>query len=198
MTAPHIEKAHARSPARTHLGRWAITLVLLIGAWLLVKATLPEGSAQAPFPTIATIGEQASARNLVVTITDVQLAERVSDAEGWSADGTWLVVDLDAASVEKTVLLSHVKLVFEDRTFSETMRGETFARHRLIAGVPQSGSLAFELPADAIHSSATLELGAGLPIDGTIPLDGVIELEIDLESIPVESQVTLQENGWTR
>lgn len=190
--------APKRARAGAAVARWTITLVLLAGAWLLVKATLPEGATQAPFPTAATIGEPASARNLVVTVTDVHTARRVTDSAGWSADGTWLVFDIDASSVVKEGVLGHMKLFIGDRTFSATDRGVTFARHRLMTGVPQSGSLAFELPADALSDTATLQLGLFSGDDGTVPLDGVIELDIDLDEVPVEAEVGLQENGWTR
>lgn len=192
------DAAPKRTRAGTAVARWAITLLLLAGAWLLVKATLPEGAAQAAFPTAATVGEPASARNLVVTVTDVHAARRVTDSAGWSADGTWLVFDIDASSVVKEGVLGHMKLFIGDRTFSATDRGATFARHRLMTGVPQSGSLAFELPSDALSGTATLQLGLLSGDNGSVPLDGVIELAVDLDEVPVEAEVDLQENGWTR
>lgn len=193
-----LSKTAPRARLGGHVARWALTLLLLTGAWFLVKVTLPEGSSLAPFPTVATIGEQASARNLVVTVTDVHAARRVTSSDGWSADGTWLVVDLEAASVQEPSLLSHANLFIGERTFAPTDRGTTFARHPLMTGVPQSGSLAFELPADALRGTATLRLGLLTADDGTVPLDGVIELMIDLDATPVEAEVPLQENGWAR
>ncbi|MBO0979685.1 hypothetical protein [Microbacterium sp. SD291] len=175
---------------------WLLTTVLLAGAWALVEVTLPEGSAQAPFPTAAAIGETASARNLTVTITDVHAARRVEDADGWSAEGTWLVVDLEAATDQTQVatVLGLATLTIDDREFIATDRGTTFYRTRLFTGVARSGSLAFELPDDALSGTATLHLG----LTRDVVLDGMIELSVDLDELSVESEVPLDETRWAR
>ncbi|WP_146008103.1 DUF4352 domain-containing protein [Microbacterium aurantiacum] len=175
---------------------WLLTVVLLAGAWALVKITLPVGSAQEPFVTAAELGEEAFARNFAVTVTEVHAARTVIDSEGWSAEGTWLVVDLEAAAQVKQegTSLRVATLTIGERTFSATDRGATFYREGLVTGVPRSGSLAFEIPDDVLGEHATLRLGAtGNPV-----LDGVIEMRIDLAALPVDSEVTLQENGWAR
>lgn len=175
---------------------WLLTLVLLTGAWALVKITLPVGSEQEPFVTVATLDEEASARSFAVTVTEVRAAHTVIDAEGWSAEGTWLLVDLEAAAqiMQEGTSLRVATLTIGERTFSATDRGTTFYRQGLVTGVPRSGSLAFELPADVLGEQATLRLGAtGNPV-----LDGVIEMRIDLATLAVASEVTLQENGWAR
>lgn len=175
---------------------WLLTAVLLVGAWALVKITLPVGSAQESFVTVTTLDEEASARNFAVTVTDVRAARTVIDAEGWSTEGTWLVVDLEAAAQVKQegASLRLATLIIGERTFSATERGTTFYREGLVTGVPRSGSLAFELPDDVLGEVATLRLGAtGNPV-----LDGVVEMKIDLAALPVESEVSLQENGWAR
>ncbi len=179
---------------------WLVTLALLAAAWGVVKVTLPDGAAQAPFVTTAELGEPAVTRNLAVTITDVQAARRVTDAEGWAADGTWLVVDLEAASVvsQDAAILSIATLIIGDRTFTATDRGTTFTWQPLVTGVPRSGSLAFELPSDALSGQAVLQLAVPSGAIGEVPLDGMIELPIDLDEIPVEAEVALVENGWAR
>jgi hypothetical protein len=148
----------------------------------------------------ATLGEQSTTRNLAVTVTDVRLAKRVTDAKGWSAEGSWLVVDLEAASVvtQELSTLTFAQLVIGDRTFSATDRGTTFLAQRLITGVPRSGSLAFELPEDALTGSATLRLGVPSGAPGEVLLDGVIELPVLLDDLPVDAEVLLDENGWPR
>lgn len=181
---------------KTRVVPWLVTFVLLAGAWGVVRVTLPEGSAQAPFPTAATIGEAVSARNLTVTVTDVHAARGVRDADGWSAAGTWLIVDLEAASdqTEDGAFLGLATLRIGDREFSATERGSTFYRTRLFTGVPRSGSLAFELPADALSGTATISLG----LSRQVALDGVIELSVDLDELSVEPEVDLDETGWAR
>ncbi|MBS0023954.1 hypothetical protein [Microbacterium paraoxydans] len=183
---------------KKHVLVWLLTAALLAGAWGVSKATLPDDAANAPFPATARIGEESTVRNLSVTITDVRLAERVADEKGWAADGTWLVVDLEAASVVTQDLstLSLAQLTIGDRTFSATDRGTTFAQQRLVTGVPRSGSLAFELPDDVTGDRATLRLGVPGAALGEVLRDGVIDLPLDLSQLPVEDEVLLRTNGW--
>jgi len=185
---------------KKHIVVWLLTVALLVVAWGVSKVTLPDEATIAPFPVAATLGEQSTTRNLAVTVTDVRLAKRVTDAKGWSAEGSWLVVDLEAASVvtQELSTLTFAQLVIGDRTFSATDRGTTFLAQRLITGVPRSGSLAFELPEDALTGSATLRLGVPSGAPGEVLLDGVIELPVLLDDLPVDAEVLLDENGWPR
>lgn len=185
---------------KTRVMPWLLTLALLCGAWAVVKLTPPDDADQAPFVTTAEIGELAVARNLAVTVTDVHAARRVTDAGGWSADGTWLVVDLEAAAQvsQEAANLAIAELSIGGRTFTATDRGTTFVMHPLVTGVPRSGSLAFELPDDALTGNALLRIAVTSGALGGVPLDGMIELPIDLDELPVEAEVELLENGWAR
>ncbi|WP_188434789.1 hypothetical protein [Microbacterium murale] len=185
---------------RRHVLVWLLTAALLACAWLVSKATLPDDATIAPFVSAAQIGEQSSVRNLVVTVTDVHLSTGVKDAEGWSAEGTWLIVDLEAATAGTQDLgtLSLAQLTIGERTFSATDRGTTFNRQRLVTGVPRAGSLAFELPATVADDRATLRLGVPSGAIGEVLSDGVIDLPIDLGALSGETGVLLQENGWAR
>lgn len=175
---------------------WSLTLVLLVGAWGISKATLPDDASTSPFPRAAELDEVVTSRNLEVTVENVHLAHRVADAEGWTAEGTWLVVDLAAASVvaQDGASLRLAELAVGDRTFAATERGTTFMGQRLVTGVPRSGSLAFELPEDAPAGRAILRLS----LDRGVLLDDVIELPLDLDEVPVQGEVVLRENGWAR
>jgi hypothetical protein len=179
---------------------WAATLALLAGAWVVTKVTLPDDAMIAPFPHAATIGEPTTTRNLAVTVTDVHLAHQVTDSTGWTAEGNWLVIDLEAATVVTQNLgtLRLAQLTVGDRTFSATDRGTTFAAQSLVTGVPRSGSLAFELPDDALDGRATLRLGIPSGSAGEVLLDDVIDLPITLGDLAVEDEALLDENGWAR
>lgn len=185
---------------KKHVLIWVATAALIACAWMVSKITLPDDAPDAPFPVIARIGEPASTRSLVATVTDVRLAERVTDAKGWSAEGTWLVVDLEAESVltQELSTLAVTELVIGDRTFTATERGTTFRQQRLVTGVPRSGSLAFELPDDVGDDRATLRLAAPGAGGTEVLRDGVIELPVDLGELSVEDEVLLAENGWAR
>jgi hypothetical protein len=185
---------------KKHVLVWLATAALLVCAWGVSKATLPDDAPNAPFPTVAQIGEQASTRNLVATVTDVHLADRVTDVKGWSAEGTWLVVDLEAATgvTQDLSTLSFAELTIGERTFTATDRGTTFVEHALVTGVPRAGSLAFELPDDVAGDRATLRLGVPGAGGREIRRDAVIELPLDLSTLPAEAEVLLDENGWAR
>jgi hypothetical protein len=185
---------------KKHVLVWLLTAALLACAWVMSKTPLPDDASIAPFPATAQIGEQAATRNLVATVTDVHLAHRVTDAAGWSADGTWLVVDLEAAAgvTQDLSTLSLAQLTIGERTFSATDRGTTFVRQRLVTGVPRAGSLAFELPDDVTGDRATLRLGVPGAAVGEVLLDGVIDLPLDLSALRVDDEVLLAENGWAR
>lgn len=190
------DSAVKKTDARKTILVWSLTLVLLAAAWGVSKATLPDDASAAPFPIAAEIDEPVTARNLAVTVTDVHIANRVRDAKDWTADGTWVVVDLEAAGVltqdEGTLQLA--QLVIGDRTFGATDRGTTFLNQRLVTGVPRSGSVAFELPEGAAAGAATLRLGTA----DEVLLDDVIELPLQLDEVAVETEVLLEENGWAR
>lgn len=178
---------------------WLLTAALLAGAWGLVKITLPDDAALEPFITTTGLDEPSVTRDLAVTVTDVRAARRVTDAAGWSAEGTWLVVDLEAAAVltQEAALLDLAELTIGDRTFIATERGTTFLDQRLVPGVPRAGSLAFELPADALAGDAVLRLGNTTAVSDPL-LDGVIELRIDVDAAPMLNETQLRENGWAR
>ncbi len=175
---------------------WTLTFVLLAAAWGVSKATLPDDAATTPFPAVAALDEPVITRDLAVTVTDVHRARRVADADGWSAEGTWFVVDLEVASVigQDAASLQLAQLVIGDRIFHATERGTTLYEQRLFTGVPRSGSLAFELPEEVVGGAATLRLSTA---DDPL-LDGIIEMPLQLDEIPVETEVVLDENGWAR
>lgn len=185
---------------RRHVLTWLLTAALLACAWMVSKAALPDSSTIEAFPATAQIGEETGARNLVVTVTDARIASRVSDAAGWTADGNWLVIDLEAAGAGEhgPSALSLAELTIGERTFSATERGTTFARQVLVTGVPRSGSLAFELPDDETRETGVLRLGIPTGARGEVLLDGVIDLPLDLSTLPVSSEIVLDENGWAR
>lgn len=176
---------------------WTLTAALLAGAWALNAITLDDEAAFSDIVTTGETGEPVIADNLEVVVTDVHAARSVVDANGWSADGTWVVVDIDAAAVDSqdAAAIRLAELVIGDRLFTASERPVS-ARQAipLVPGVSRSGSLAFELPPDALVGTATLRLGT-TTIGALRP---VAEIPLALDDLAVEQQVQLDENGWTR
>ncbi len=181
---------------KKHLIVWTLTAALLAGAWTLNRLTLPEDAPESAFSTIARLDEPATTRNLAVTVTDVRRAHGVTDADGWSADGNWIVVDIEAAAVvtQRGTGLRLAELVVDGRTFHATERGTTFHRQQLVPGVPRSGTLAFEVPTEITSGQATLRFGTS----SDERLDGIIELHVELDDLTVQNETVLDENGWAR
>ncbi|MFC9984173.1 hypothetical protein ACFU0W_13745 [Microbacterium keratanolyticum] len=182
--------------AQTWLRRaapWAGAAVLLVAAWGVGVATPPEYAIEPAHVVTAQIGEEAGGRNIVATVTDVRAA-RGASTPTWQAPGTWLVVDLDAAAVVSSAAgLRGVTLQIGDLTFRASERMESFFGQRLVAGVPRSGSVAFELPEGALTGTAVLSLSTGSDTRG----DSVIQVPIDLDALPVAADAELLPNGWS-
>lgn len=189
---------------------WLVGILLLVAAWFVAAAT-PDGEARMtdPFRVTASLGTPAVGDNLAVTIREVVVSDGVTASGGWQAGGTWVVVDLDAWTVrtETPGAIGVAYLVLPDRTIAASERPLTLDRtatlldSRLHVDIPQAGSLAFEVPADAVTGSAVLQLaqdnGAG-PGDPALSLEGdsVIELPLSLSELPRVSDRALVRTGW--
>ncbi|MBD3940661.1 hypothetical protein IF188_02980 [Microbacterium sp. NEAU-LLC] len=174
---------------------WTIGLIFIVAAWFVSLATPGDVQKKAPFEVPATIGQAATGRNIAVTFTDLRRADTVN-ATAWSAEGNWLVVDLDAEAVltETGASLRSAQLRIDGKQFDASERPKSFYRGALHVGVPQSGSLAFELPADLRAGEGRIELA----LNGVNPeLDSMIVLTIDLADVPAVDETDLLTTGWT-
>lgn len=174
---------------------WTIGVALVVAAWGVLQITPSQDDAEAPFPLAAEIGETASARGFVMTVTDVRLASRAV-AGGWSAEGTWLVVDLraEATQEETGTILAHAELIIDGVAYRASERPASLLRTGLTPGIPREGSLAFELPSELARDTATLELG----ISDDSRLDSLVTLNLDLGTLEAEDEVELLETGWAQ
>ncbi|WP_109209021.1 MULTISPECIES: hypothetical protein [Microbacterium] len=173
---------------------WSLGVGFIVAAWFVALATPDEQQAQSAFAVAAAVGEEATGRNVAVTITDLRRASEVS-AGGWSAEGNWLVVDLDAAAVvaEENAHLNHAMLEIDGVRFSASDRPDSLSRAALSAGVPVSGSLAFELPEGLDAGTGTLELA----LAADTRLDSMIVLEVDLGEVAEVTTAELAASEWT-
>ncbi|WP_406248836.1 hypothetical protein ACI7YT_02460 [Microbacterium sp. M] len=174
---------------------WLVTAALLIAAWLVALITPDDSASAEPFVVPVTIGEQAAGRDFSVTVHDVTIADAVSAANGWSAEGTWLVVELDAeANLDQFGMsFKGATLVIDDQSFRASERVPSFLSTQLVTGVSQSGALAFELPEEARTSTGVLQLSA----KEDTRADSVAELEIDLGALTPVADAEVRETDWT-
>jgi hypothetical protein len=177
------------------LATWVIGVGLVVAAWLVALVTPGADEIVAPFSVHAAVDEEATGRNIQVTVTELRRASEVS-AGDWSAEGNWLVVDLDAASVvsEFGVLFNHVELVIDGVRYSASERPDSLRGQGLSAGIPRTGSVAFELPKGLVAGSAVLELA----LDGDTRLDSVIIVAFDLQDVREADEAELVDTGWSK
>lgn len=175
--------------------QWVVGTGLVMIAWGVAAFTPPEEAREAPFAIRVAIGEQATGRNIEVTVTDIRRASSIT-AGTWHADGNWVVVDLTAAAVitDSPASLRLATLTIDGTIYRASERPASFLDRALTLGIPQSGSLAFELQ-DALDSgTATLTLGLN-----TDPrLDSIVVVTTQLEDVKVERETALQVTGWAR
>jgi hypothetical protein len=145
-------------------------------------------------------------RDLVATATDVRTATTVTGAtdsssdDPWTAEGNWLVVDVDVASVTGprivyitgAVTLDNAVFVLDGSEYRATERTPSVLDVRLNPGIPRHGSLAFELP--ALTGAGVLHLSTS----SDTRMDSVLEIPIDLDALTPLSETEIVEPEWIR
>ena len=174
--------------------QWAVGIGLVVAAWGVAAITPVEERREAPFEVRAAVGEAGVGRNIAVTVDDVSRSEKVTSGR-WVMEGNWIVVDLDVAAVtsESGVKLGNIALVVDGVTFSASERPPSLRNAALHAGVPQSGSVVFELPKD-------LDSGRGeirFSLNTNDRLDSVIVVPIDLSELSTVKNAELVKTHWS-
>lgn len=173
----------------------AVTGALLVAiAWGVAAVTPTEDDIVSPFPLTAPIGAPAVGRDIAVTVLQVHRAESVSAGE-WTAEGNWVVFDLDAEAVvsEAGSILRLATLEIGGLTFRASERPESIFETSLSVGIPRTGSIAFELPESVHGGTGVLRLA----LNSDTRLDSVIVLDADLGEIDVEPAVELLPTDWS-
>jgi hypothetical protein len=172
---------------------WVIGIVLLAAAWGVQQITPDDDDAVVPFTVPAAVGEKAVGRTFEITVTDVRLGDRAS-APRWAADGTWLVVDVEAQArfEESGSILDQAFLQVDGVTYRASERPTSIFREGLTTGIPRVGSLAFDLPDEVASRTGILRLGLG----DEPRLDSLMEVPIDLGALARQDEVELLRTGW--
>lgn len=188
---------------------WIITVTLLVGAWLAIYWTPTEADITAPFVVKAELGKPAVGRGLTVTINAVHVSkgifipaepddgnEYTFEEERWAADGSWVVLDLDAAAnlTQLGSTIQRAVLVIDGRTYWAEERMPSLADSvSLVPGVPLRGNFAFQVPPETLQSTGKIQISLAF----NEIADSMIELEIDLGSLPIEDSVEIVPTDWT-
>lgn len=181
--------------------RGRIALAWLAGAALVavagvVVAITPASDAEPDqFVTTVAIGERGVGRNIDITVTGARIVHDLT-SKRWSGSGTWLLVDVRAATVttQTNALLGGARLLIDGRTYTASTRMPSFLNTGLVTGVPRTGGIVFELP-DGLHSG-TGELAFSLSVDERA--DSQIHVPIDLATLPVVASAEVAQPEWAR
>lgn len=177
----------------------AVAVVMLVCAWFVSGAT-PDGERRLedPFIVPAAVSTSVEGRNLGIEVTSLVLADRVSTG-GWWAEGTFLIVELDAWAVrtESPAALSVANLVIGDDTYSASERPGDYDDDASLAGRglflehPLAGAIVFELPADVATAHGTLRLA----LSGEVA-DSVIVVPVDFAGLEHRTEQALPDVAW--
>lgn len=172
-----------------------IGALLVVAAWGVTQLAPSDELRESPVAVRVEPGERGVGRNIAGTAFEAVVAERLTDGGGsapWNGEttGVWVVVRIEAESVRRpgalvsTLFYGDLRVPASDRP-SGRFRLEGSS---LPPGIPVSGWLAFEVPADMpMPATAALELAAG--IDAR--LDNVIVAELDLATAPRVAELEL-------
>ncbi|GAA2834318.1 hypothetical protein FB468_2459 [Leucobacter komagatae] len=196
-----MTSARRRSRA---VAAWGGGLLLLVLASLLLRAVPSDADSERPFVVTAAVGEAATARTFTVTVTDAGLADTLR-AGDWEQPGNWLVVDLsvEGAGSDATSYLGRAAFVLGTgagvgpgaesgrREYRASERFLSLVNGPLVTGVPQTGSIAFELPAGAAGQGA-IEFAQ----HGDTRLDSLVSVALDLDELQRVPEREVRETGW--
>ena len=184
------------------LPRWVggLSAAALLAVSAVAVATAPDNAAvTAPFPISGPMGEAVTARALVVTVHSVELTEKLDvdyrDIPAIGTDGVWVVVDTTIESRLGLLGLSYAELWIDDVHYrvSDALPAPTPLLVTWGSGVPQRGSLVFELPRDALDAGGASRASIVFLHRLDASLDSVPVVAVDLTTLDVSPSVTLAE-----
>jgi len=192
---------------------WLCGVAMVVAAGFVAAAT-PDGEQRIAdaFRSSAQVGEVAESDGLVVLVNGMQLADGVS-YDGWRAEGTWLVVGLDAWLTRSELggVLGRAYLTVGERTYLASERPRSYDQSATIdgfglhVGTPRTGELVFELPTDIASTAgadhAVLQLSTGTALVGLSPRENqqgaaVIEFTVDLTTLARVDDLALAGTTW--
>ncbi|MDJ1113141.1 hypothetical protein [Microbacterium dauci] len=175
---------------------WSIGVGLLAVAWIVVAITPVEADAERPFAVAASVDEPATARTFTVTLSNMRLGAAATDPRGWTAEGTWLLVDIEAEArrEEARVALRSAWLELDGIRYRASERPQSFLGTALAVGLPKSGTLAFELPGDIADAKGVIELATVTETR----LDAIVTLPVDFGALERQQTVELAPTEWAR
>lgn len=185
-----------------HLAKGTALLAILSVASVVLHTTPNRDLQQSPMVVSAAVAEPASGRNIRATVHSVGVTETVAAGNGWAGKtaGIWVVVELSVEAVvdDQGAALGTAILRVGDTTFGASTRpgAATLASVGLATGIPLTGPLMFEVPADVAASAeahgATLELAT----NSDPRVDSLLVVPVDLAALDVQPTIDVDSPEW--
>lgn len=185
------------SPRRANAAAWVGGIAFVVAAWGVMAITPGDEFADQPFVLEARIGEPVEARQMRITVLEVQTASHVENEHGWQAEGAWVLVTFEGEALgsEDGSSLSRLRLQIGDREYrpSERVGSRAHPDGELRIGVPETMTAAFEIDPDDADKRAVLDLGH-LTDDR---LDSAVRLDINLAAFDTMESATIPDRRWS-
>ena len=185
-----------------HAANGAALLAILAVASVVLHTTPGRELQHSAFIVPATLAEPASGRNISATVHSVAIAEAVTAGNGWagSTPGVWVVVEVSVEAVvdDEGGVLGTAVLRVGDTAFSASTRPGTgtLATSGLATGIPLTGPLMFELPADVVSATAAQHATLEIARSGDPRVDSLLVMPVDLAALAVQPSIDVDFPQW--
>lgn len=140
---------------------------------------------QPRFEQEAGIGERVTTSGVVLSVTDVTVARRltqnITGVQGYGTQGLFVVVTLTAEAERETTTLRHSRLRDGSGRLYRAFRSDlnTFGNTAADPGYPLTGTLVFTVPRSALDDDLELVTAAQNNADAVWPFDRSYALGLD-------------------
>lgn len=182
--------------------RWVSGAAIVAGlvvAGALVATAPDEEAITAPLLVTGVVGETVSGRDLVAVVDDVRLTRyldvKYREAGDTSTVGVWVVVDTVLTSRIDPVFLSSSELWIGSVRYriSDILPNPSPLQLPYGPGIPQRGSLVFEIPAGALDDPGASHASVVLYDRVDSRLDSVPVIVVDLTGLEISARERIDE-----
>jgi hypothetical protein len=173
-------------------------VIALVAAGAAVASAPDSTATTAPLYVDGRIGEPVTSRLLTSTVTNVRLADRLlvpyrDDVGDTRTDGVWVIVDATITMRQQYLVLVNTELSIGSRTFrvSDVTPAPSLLTPPEGSGIPQHGSLVFEIPLSALDDPGASHARVLFNPSSETRLDSVAAVTVDLAELAVLPSVRI-------
>jgi len=185
-----------------HAGNGLLLVGILTVAGLVLHSAPDRDLQQSAIPVQGALGESASGRNIRATVHSVAVTESVTAGNGWAGTtpGIWVVADVTVEAVvdDQGATLGTAVLRIGDLVYTASTRPQTatVAGRGLATGIPLTGPLMFEVPADVVSSATSGSSTIELAVASDPRVDSLLVVPVDLAELPAQPAIEVDFPEW--